>query len=434
MKTIRANDGGYLLNAKQFSYTKDEQGRPVLNVQSVTGGDFKADGTVPMTGNLYMDGNSIMGVNSISNTNSGIAIESEVSLNNHKITDLLDPTENQDAATKTYVDGKVPTKVSELSNDAKFIVAAEAPVQSVNKKTGSVSLTASDVGALPSTTKIPTKTSELENDAGFLTNSAVKSVNGKTGVVTLVAGEIGAVPTTRTVAGHTLSANVTLVKGDVGLGNVDNTSDADKPVSTATQTALDDKVSTTRKVNGKALSADITLTATDVGAATKAYVDEHSLLGDNGKVDSDLDMNEHGIINAHRISTDGPAPLYIGSTIEDSGTNAPRLTGSNDGTAAFVKADTQSTYVAVSVGAPTATNHATTKEYVDEKTGAVQASALLKSGGTMVGKLKLTAEATEDNDAVNKAYVDAILPAFTANDNGKILGVVDGALAWVSKT
>jgi len=32
-----------------------------------------------------------------------------------------------------------------------------------------------------------------------------------------------------------------LVKGDVGLGNVDNTSDASKPVSTATQTALDGK-------------------------------------------------------------------------------------------------------------------------------------------------------------------------------------------------
>jgi hypothetical protein len=36
----------------------------------------------------------------------------------------------------------------------------------------------------------------------------VQSVNGKTG-------------------------DVTLVKGDVGLGNVDNTADADKPVSTA---------------------------------------------------------------------------------------------------------------------------------------------------------------------------------------------------------
>lgn len=36
--------------------------------------------------------------------------------------------------------------------------------------------------------------------------------------------------------------NHTLVKGDVGLGNVDNTSDLNKPISTATQTALDGKV------------------------------------------------------------------------------------------------------------------------------------------------------------------------------------------------
>ena len=39
------------------------------------------------------------------------------------------------------------------------------------------------------------------------------------------------------VAGKT--GVVTLVRSDVGLGNVDNTSDANKPVSTATQTALD---------------------------------------------------------------------------------------------------------------------------------------------------------------------------------------------------
>ena len=41
------------------------------------------------------------------------------------------------------------------------------------------------------------------------------------------------------VAGKT--GTVTLVKGDVGLGSVDNTSDASKPVSTATQTALNGK-------------------------------------------------------------------------------------------------------------------------------------------------------------------------------------------------
>lgn len=42
------------------------------------------------------------------------------------------------------------------------------------------------------------------------------------------------------VAGKTW--NVTLVKWDVGLWNVDNTSDANKPISTATQTALNNKI------------------------------------------------------------------------------------------------------------------------------------------------------------------------------------------------
>jgi hypothetical protein len=47
----------------------------------------------------------------------------------------------------------------------------------------------------------------------------------------------------KTLEGQSLlgSGNIDLVKGDVGLGNVDNTSDANKPVSTATQTALDTK-------------------------------------------------------------------------------------------------------------------------------------------------------------------------------------------------
>lgn len=43
------------------------------------------------------------------------------------------------------------------------------------------------------------------------------------------------------------TGNVNLTKGNIGLGNVDNTSDANKPVSTATQTAL----------NGKANASDV---------------------------------------------------------------------------------------------------------------------------------------------------------------------------------
>ena len=66
-----------------------------------------------------------------------------------------------------------------------------------------------------------------------------------------------------------------VTKAQVGLGNVDNTSDLAKPISNATQTALDLKadktqlanyVPNTRTVNGKQLSTNIILSASDVGA------------------------------------------------------------------------------------------------------------------------------------------------------------------------
>jgi hypothetical protein len=57
------------------------------------------------------------------------------------------------------------------------------------------------------------------------------------------ASEAAAAAPVQSVAGRT--GAVTLAKADVGLGNVDNTSDANKPVSTAAQAALDGKAATT---------------------------------------------------------------------------------------------------------------------------------------------------------------------------------------------
>ena len=60
----------------------------------------------------------------------------------------------QGVALKALIDAiTVPTKTSQLANDSGYLTSA--PVTSVNGKTGVVSLTASDVGALPSTTSIP---------------------------------------------------------------------------------------------------------------------------------------------------------------------------------------------------------------------------------------------------------------------------------------
>jgi hypothetical protein len=70
-----------------------------------------------------------------------------------------------------------------------------------------------------------------------------------------------------------LKTDLALVKGDVGLGNVDNTSDANKPISTATQTALDAKQpldATLTALAGVTVAADKVIYATGADAFTTA--------------------------------------------------------------------------------------------------------------------------------------------------------------------
>lgn len=77
---------------------------------------------------------------------------------------------------------------------------------------------------------------------------------------------------TTTVNGYALSSNVTVTKSDVGLGNVDNTSDANKPVSTAQSAALAAKLD----LAGGTMTGALTLNADPTNAfhpATKNYVD-----------------------------------------------------------------------------------------------------------------------------------------------------------------
>ena len=75
------------------------------------------------------------------------------------------------------------------------------------------------------------------------------------------------------VKGRTYSnfkSDLSLVKGDVGLGNVDNTTDANKPVSTATQTALNAKATTAAVAGDLIPDKDDKY---DLGSSTKEWQD-----------------------------------------------------------------------------------------------------------------------------------------------------------------
>lgn len=113
------------------------------------------------------------------------------------------------------VAGKVPSsQLPNLSTTAVFVVASQAAM---------LALSTATVGNLASRT---------DNSKTFVLASLPPSTLGNwieitaAGAVTSVAGKTGV---------------VSLVKADVGLSNVDNTSDANKPVSTATTTALNGK-------------------------------------------------------------------------------------------------------------------------------------------------------------------------------------------------
>jgi len=86
-----------------------------------------------------------------------------------------------------------------------------------------------------------------------------------TDLITTVSGKVD---NTTTVNGHALSSNVTVTKGDVGLGNCDNTSDANKPVSTA-QAAADAAVAS-------AAASDATTKANAAQAAAIASAQSYT--------------------------------------------------------------------------------------------------------------------------------------------------------------
>lgn len=177
--------------------------------------------------------------------------------------------------------------------------------RTVNGKplSSNVTLTASDVDALPDTTVIPSRTSQLTNDSGYITIDDVPggaapydsnpSMDGtaNAGTSTLYSrgdhrhpSDTSRVPTTRTINGQALTGNITLDADDVGAlpddtfippaTNSAPEMDGTMYVGSSTSYARADhvhpsdvsRVPATRKVNGKPLSADVVLGADDVGA------------------------------------------------------------------------------------------------------------------------------------------------------------------------
>ncbi len=187
----------------------------------------------------------------------------------------------------------------------------------------------------------------------------------------VTAGKIGAeAVTTAKIADQAVTnakiATGAVTKDMVGLADADNTSDANKPISSDTQTALD----------LKSPLASPTFTGT-VSGITKAMVDL-------GNVDNTSDVNKP-------VSTAAQAALDLKAPLAD-----PTFTGTVAGVTKSM------------VGLGSVDNTADSAKPVSTATQAALDAKLNLAGGTMTGALTLSGAPTSDLHAANKLYVDNV--------------------------
>lgn len=133
------------------------------------------------------------------------------------------------------------------------------------------------------------------------------------------------------------TGNVNITAANVGLGNVDNTSDANKPISTATQTALDTKQTTitgaATTITGSNLTASRALVSNSSGKVGVSAVTSTELgyldgvtsaiqTQLNGKVPTTRTINSHQLSNNIALSAGDVGALPISG-----GTLTGNLTG-----------------------------------------------------------------------------------------------------------
>ena len=324
--TLTLEDGG--TNTVDLSVyldnTDDQDLAEVLSNGTSAGGSLITNlGTPTATTDAatkgYID-NSVSGLESQTNKNIAggyVGLESDGKINQNYLPAGISLGTVYTVADQTSQDGLSPTSgdVAIRTDESKTYVYdgtswlelqnPTGAVTSVNGQTGVVSLSKTDVGlnnvdntsdvnkpvssATQSALDLKANTSDLGTASGEDVGTGAGNIvqlDGSGRLPAVDGSQLTGLPTAPVNSVNGQVGVVTLSKGDVGLNNVDNTSDSDKPVSTATQTALNLKEDKTNKnqpdgyvgleadgkINANYLPAGVTLgtvyTAVDAAAAS----------------------------------------------------------------------------------------------------------------------------------------------------------------------
>jgi hypothetical protein len=141
------------------------------------------------------------------------------------------------------------------------------------------------------------------------------------------------------------TGDVTLVKGDVGLGNVDNTSDANKPVSTAQQTALNLKANlASPTLTGTPAAPTATVGTNTTQIATTAFV--------NAEIANDATLKANNLSDLASASTARTnLGLAIGSNVQAYDAGLQSISGLTTSANQMIYTTASDTYATTSITA-----------------------------------------------------------------------------------
>ena len=216
-----------------------------------------------------------------------------------------------------------------------------------------------------------------------------------------------------TVNGKKISTNPTINKGDVGLGNVNNTSDANKPISTATQSALKQKQNTLvsgtniKTLNGQSLlgSGNITIQEgiSSIAAATSGNIGGIKIgYAENGK--------------NYPVELDGGNKAYVNVPWTDTNTTYNNATTS---TAGLMSAADKTKLEGIATGA---------NKYVHPTTSG---NKHIPAGGSSGQILRWASDGTaqwgNDNNTTYSAATSSSNGLMSSTDKTKLDGIASGA-------